>query len=108
MKDRKGIEQAAVIRLTSKIHSTAMRAIVVDCLNGQTTPSAGLRQMLSRADDLSQVRSVIDSVTERAANISRSGDNLVRDRADELTQLFVECVAECRNSDDLLARLPAE
>ncbi len=107
MRDRTGIEEEAVVRLTSAIEHTSMRRIVIDCLTGSITPAAGLREMATRAEDISTIRSVIDCVTERAALISRSGDNLVRDRADDLTQLFVERAAECASADELLTRLAA-
>jgi cell envelope opacity-associated protein A len=38
---------------------------------------------------------VIDQVTHRAATRSRARDNLVQDRADSLTQLFVDNEQEC-------------
>lgn len=40
------------------------------------------------------MRAAIDYVTHRAATISRATDMLVHDRVDELTQVFVERVAE--------------
>jgi hypothetical protein len=40
------------------------------------------------------MRAAIDDVTHRAATISRATDMLVHDRVDELTQVFVERVAE--------------
>lgn len=55
--------------------------------------------------DLDTVRRVIDQVTHRAATISRAGDNLVRDRADELTQLFVETESGCEDGEQLVRRL---
>jgi hypothetical protein len=46
------------------------------------------------------VRAAIDDVTRRAATISRAGDTLVRDRVDELTQIFVEKVADLADVSD--------
>jgi hypothetical protein len=46
------------------------------------------------------VRAAIDAVTHRAATISRASDMLVHDRVDELTQVFVEHVAELADVSD--------
>jgi hypothetical protein len=46
------------------------------------------------------VRAAIDDVTHRAATISRASDTIVRDRVDELTQIFVEKVSELTDVDD--------
>ncbi|MEP6602291.1 MAG: hypothetical protein ABJB49_10870 [Nitrospirota bacterium] len=67
-----------------------MKTILVRCLEGTISPSIALMQMLIETDDSVVVRAAVDDVTRRAARISRSGDNLVRDRVDELTQLVLE------------------
>ncbi len=101
---RDGIEEEAVIRLTSEIQPPAVQNIVSGCLRGDTSPASALRALV-HAGDLELARHVIDQVTHRAATISRAGDNLVRDRADELTQLFVEKEAGCADGAQLIRRL---
>jgi hypothetical protein len=103
---RGGIEEEAVIRLTSEIEPASLRNIVSACLRGDATPSSTLRALVGEGD-LEVARHVIDQVTHRAATISRAGDNLVRDRADELTQLFVETEHGCKDGDQLIRRLEA-
>ena len=101
---RGGIEEAAVIRLTSEIEPLSLRNIVSECLRGDATPTSTLRALVG-AGDLEVARHVIDQVTHKAATISRAGDNLVRDRADELTQLFVETEHGCTDGEQLIRRL---
>jgi hypothetical protein len=48
----------------------------------------------------STVRAAIDDVTHRAATLSRAGDTMVRDRVDELTQIFVEKVSDLPDVGD--------
>lgn len=102
--DRSGIEEEAVVRLTSDINSAALRNIVSECLRGAASPSDTLRDLVGSVE-LETARHVIDQVTHRAATISRASDNLVRDRADELTQLFVETEAGCEDGAQLIKRL---
>lgn len=102
--ERIGSEEEAVERLSTDIDSPAMRDTVSECLRGNVSPSATLRALVS-ASDLDSVKHVIDQVTLRAATISRAGDNLVRDRADELTQLFVESESGCEDGAQLIERL---
>jgi ubiquinone/menaquinone biosynthesis C-methylase UbiE len=52
-------------------------------------------QMLIETEDDLAVRAAVDDVTRRAAQLSRSGDNLLRDRVDDLTQLVVENEQGC-------------
>jgi hypothetical protein len=104
MVDRAGTEEAAVGRLTDGIEPNSLRAILADCLRGGRTPAGSLLELF-QASDLGTVRTLIDQITLRAATISRSGDNLVRDRADDLTQLFVETEAGCVSGEDFLIRL---
>lgn len=104
--DRGGIEEEAVLRLTSEIDPQELRDIVSECLRGDSSPATTLCDLV-RHGDLDTARHVIDHVTHRAATISRAGDNLVRDRADELTQLFVETEAGCEDGAQLVRRLEA-
>ncbi len=87
---RTGLESEAVKRLVYGIEDDAMREILVRCLEGSISPSIALMQMLTETEDAVVVRAAVDDVTRRAATLSRSGDNLVRDRVDDLTQLVVE------------------
>lgn len=95
MTNRAGIEAEAVARLTGGVEPAENRAILVQCLNGELSPAVAIVRMLSVTRDVAGVRAAIDRVTFHAAEDSRSGDSLVRDRADSLTQLFVDNVREC-------------
>lgn len=95
MTDRAGVEAEAVGRLTNGIEPDALRAILVQCLSGDLSPGVAIVRMLSLSRDVPSVREVIDKVTKRAATRSRARDNLVHDRADNLTQLFVDNEQEC-------------
>ena len=92
MSSRIGLEAEAINRLTDGVQSPAIRAILVQCLAGEIAPSLAIPQMLATSDP-SEIRAAIDDVTHLAATISRAGDRLVRDRVDELTQVFIEQVA---------------
>lgn len=95
MTDRAGVEAEAVARLTVGIEPRENRAILVQCLNGELSPAVVIVRMLAASHDVAEVRAAIDYVTKQAAAQSRAGDNLVHDRADNLTQLFVDNVREC-------------
>ena len=56
----------------------------------------------------SMVRGAIDDVTHRAATVSRASDRLVRDRVDELTQVFVEEVEGHADVGDAAKIRPAD
>jgi hypothetical protein len=99
MGSRTGLEAEAINRLTDGVQPPVMRAILVQCLAGDIAPSAAISRMLAEGP-LSMVRAAIDDVTERAASISRASDMLVHDRVDELTQVFVENVAELADVSD--------
>ncbi|HEY4955325.1 MAG TPA: hypothetical protein VII02_10605 [Gemmatimonadaceae bacterium] len=86
---RTGIESEAVKRLVHGIEDATMKDILVRCLEGSISPSIALMQMLIETDAVA-VRAAVDDITQRAASLSRSGDSLVRDRVDDLTQLVVE------------------
>jgi hypothetical protein len=87
------MEAEAISRLTDGLQPPAIRSILVQCLIGQLAPSGAISRMLE-LDSPSTVRAAIDDVTLRAATLSRAGDTMVRDRVDELTQIFVEKVSE--------------
>jgi hypothetical protein len=87
---RTGIESEAVKRLVHGIEDATMKDILVRCLEGSISPSIALMQMLIETEDAVAVRVAVDDITRRAASLSRSGDSLVRDRVDDLTQLVVE------------------
>jgi hypothetical protein len=93
MSSRTGLEAEAINRLTDGVEPPAIRAILVQCLDGEITPSTAIVQMIGQSG-APIVRAAIDEVTHRAATISRASDMLVHDRVDELTQVFVEHVAE--------------
>src|SRR2546430_16514619 len=99
MSSRTGLEAEAITRLTDGVQPAAIRAMLVQCLAGELAPSAAISRMLA-ADSASAVRAAIDDVTHRAATISRASDRLVQDRVDELTQVFVEKVAELADVSD--------
>ncbi len=91
MTSRTGLEAEAISRLTDGLEPAAMRAILVQCLAGEVAPSTAVSRMIA-VGGASTVRNAIDQVTHRAATASRASDRLVRDRVDELTQVFVEQV----------------
>ena len=93
MPSRTGLEAEAITRLTDGVQPPGIRAILVQCLSGEVAPSAAISRMLG-AENPGVVRAAIDDVTRRAATLSRAGDMLVQDRVDELTQIFVEKVAD--------------
>jgi len=95
MADRSGVEAAAVARLTDGIEPPENRAILVQCLSGELSPSVAIVRMLGLSRDVGALRTAIDHITQNAAKRSRAKDNLVHDRADSLTQLFVDNVREC-------------
>ncbi len=95
MIDRAGVEAEAVARLTSGVEPPVSRAILAQCLNGELSPAVAIVRMLAVSHDVASVRAAIDHITLHAAERSRAGDTLVRDRADSLTQLFVDNVREC-------------
>jgi ubiquinone/menaquinone biosynthesis C-methylase UbiE len=59
-------------------------------------------QLLIDTEDAAAVRATVDEITIRAAVLSRSGDSLLRDRVDELTQLMVENELGCERIADML------
>ena len=95
MTNRAGVEAEAVARLTAGVEPQESRAILVQCLSGELSPAVAIVRLLSVTHDVATVRAAIDLVTLHAAERSRAGDSLVRDRADSLTQLFVDNIREC-------------
>jgi hypothetical protein len=93
MSSRTGLEAEAINRLTDGLQPPEIRAILVQCLGGEVAPSTAIARMIAKSG-APTVRAAIDDVTHRAATISRASDKLVHDRVDELTQVFVEHVAE--------------
>lgn len=99
MSSRAGLETEAINRLTDGVHPPEIRAILVQCLAGEVAPSTAIARMIAESG-AATVRAAIDDVTHRAATISRASDMLVHDRVDELTQVFVEHVAELADVSD--------
>jgi SAM-dependent methyltransferase len=102
MTDRHGIEAEVVARLTDGIEPEPVRRVLVQCLAGELSPQAALLRMVRDTESVTLVRAAVDEVTERAASSSRAGDNLVRDRVDDLTELFVENEAGCERVAEML------
>jgi len=100
MSGRTGLEAEAITRLADGVEPPTIRAILVQCLAGELAPSAAISRMLAM-EGASTVRAAIDDITHRAATISRASDMLVHDRVDELTQIFVEKVAELTGISDV-------
>lgn len=99
MSSRTGMEAEAITRLTEGLQPPAIRAILVQCLTGEVAPSAAISRLLA-VEGASTVRAAIDDVTHRAATLSRASDTMVRDRVDELTQIFIEKVCELPDVSD--------
>jgi len=99
---RTGLESEAIKRLVRGTSYETLKETLVHCLDGTVSPSVALMQMLIETEDAVVVRATVDDVTRRAADLSRSGDNLVRDRVDELTQLVVENESGCSRIAEML------
>jgi hypothetical protein len=93
------MEAEAITRLTEGLQPPAIRAILVQCLTGEVAPSVTISRLLAM-EGASTVRAAIDDVTHRAATLSRASDTMVRDRVDELTQIFIEKVSELADVSD--------
>lgn len=87
---RTGDEARAVARLVDSVRPSEARAVLVRCLSGDVAPAAALAQLLHVTGSAASVRHVVDVVTRNAAVASRSGDKLLQDRVDELTQVLVD------------------
>jgi hypothetical protein len=99
MRSRTGMEAEAITRLTEGLQPPAIRAILVQCLTGEVAPSVAITRLLA-VEGASTIRGAIDDVTHRAATLSRASDTMVRDRVDELTQIFIEKVSELADVGD--------
>jgi len=102
MTDRHGIEAEVVARLTGGIEPEPLRRLLVQCLAGELSPQVALMRMVCETESVTLVRAAVDEVTERAATSSRASDSLVRDRVDDLTELFVENEAGCERIAEML------
>lgn len=87
---REGMEAELVSRLTQALGPEPARRALVRALDGELSPRATLAQLLLACGSVTAVRELVDEITARTDEDSRAGDSLVRDRADELTRLFVE------------------
>jgi hypothetical protein len=87
---RTGDEAHAVARLTHSVAPKEARAVLVRCLSGDLAPAAALAQLLHVTGSAAAVRDVVDEVTRNAAKASRTGDRLLQDRVDELTQVVLD------------------
>lgn len=94
--------EGAVKRLTKGIEPPAHKDILMRCLAGNLSPAVALMQLLIDTEDAAAVRATVDEITIRAAVLSRSGDSLLRDRVDELTQLMVENELGCERIAEML------
>lgn len=94
--------ESAVLRLTVGIEPAEHREILMRCLNGNVSPAVALMRLLIDTEDAAAVRGTVDEITMRAAALSRAGDNLIRDRVDELTQLMVENELGCERIAEML------
>ena len=99
---RAGREEEAIKRLLSGTKDDEVRKILVRCLNGTISPPVALMRLLIETEDSIAVRAAVDDVTRRAADLSRSGDSLLRDRVDDLTQLVVENEEGCARIAEML------
>ncbi|MGI9140600.1 MAG: hypothetical protein ACR2GJ_05795 [Gemmatimonadaceae bacterium] len=90
MSPRQGSERAAAERLTTGIRPETARLVLQRCLAGELPASLALRELFELTPEPERVRLLVDQVTNRAAALSRTGDRLLQDRVDELTQLVVE------------------
>jgi ubiquinone/menaquinone biosynthesis C-methylase UbiE len=94
--------EGAVRRLTKGIQPPEHKDILMRCLSGSVSPAVALMQLLIDTEDAAAVRSTVDEITIRAAVLSRSGDSLLRDRVDELTQLMIENELGCERIAEML------
>ena len=102
---REGIEAELVSRLTEGLGSEGTRRTLVRCLDGQLSARAALMQLLLAGASTTALRDLVDEITARTDADSRAGDSLVRDRADELTRLFVENERACARAEGRLSRV---
>lgn len=77
-------------RLIDSVQPAEARAVLLRCLSGELAPASALAQLLHVTGSAAAVRRAVDVVTHNAAVASRSGDRLLQDRVDELTQVLVD------------------
>jgi predicted transcriptional regulator len=90
LSERAGDEAQAVARLTEGIELPAARAVLARCLSGELASSAAIAQLLYLTGSAAAVHKMVDTVTRNALFESRSGDRLIQDRVDDLTQIVVD------------------
>jgi hypothetical protein len=90
LSERAGDEAQAVARLTEGIEPPAARAVLARCLSGELASSAAVAQLLYLTGTAASVHTMVDTVTRNALFESRSGDRLIQDRVDDLTQIVVD------------------
>jgi hypothetical protein len=90
LSERAGDEAHAVARLTEGIEPLTARAVLVRCLSGELASSAAIAQLLYLTGSAASVHKMVDAVTRNAILESRSGDRLLQDRVDDLTQIVVD------------------
>jgi len=99
---REGLEAELVSRLTAGLEPESVRRTLVRALDGERSSVVTLVCLLDASGSITAVRELVDEITARTDEDSRAGDSLVRDRADELTRLFVEHEAGCAIVAELL------
>jgi len=87
---RGGDEARAVARLTDSVTPGEARAVLVRCLSGELAPASAVAELLHVTGSAAAVHDVVDVVTHNAAVASRSGDRLLQDRVDDLTQVVLD------------------
>ncbi len=95
-------ETAPINRLVAGVGTSAHQETLRRCLSGVSSPAVALMQLLIETEDAASVRAIVDTVTSRAATLSRATDSLLRDRVDELTQLLVENEPGCERIAQML------
>lgn len=90
MNERAGDEAQVIARLTESIEPQSARAVLVRCLSGELSSSAAVAELLYLTGSAAFVHKIVDAVTRNAIVESRSGDRLLQDRVDDLTQIVVD------------------
>lgn len=79
-----------IARLTDSVTPKEARPVLVRCLAGDIAPATALAELMHVTGSADTVRKVVDTVTRNAAVASRTGDRLLQDRVDELTQVVLD------------------
>jgi hypothetical protein len=90
LNERAGDEAQVIARLIESIEPLAARAVLARCLSGELASSAAVAQLLYLTGSAASVHRMVDAVTRNAILESRSGDRLLQDRVDDLTQIVVD------------------